>query len=120
MRLIILWASILLLTGCGANQQVTIAKTTLAMHDLVAIAAPVANDLCVKKVVKVETCVKLKTSYDVFKKSWPIVDDALVVYLKTDLVSAEQTFQAANALFIKNYADVLSILVETGALKGVK
>ncbi|OGU82651.1 MAG: hypothetical protein A2W11_06170 [Ignavibacteria bacterium RBG_16_35_7] len=107
------------LCGC-TNQKATIAQTTLAMHDLVAIAAPVANDLCIKKVIKVETCAKLKASYDVFRKSWPIVDDALVVYLKSDLVGAEQTFQAANAVFIKNYADILSILVETGALKGAK
>lgn len=108
------------LSSCAVDQKVTISKTTLAMHDLVAIAAPVASDLCVKKTIPTETCVKLKASYDVFRKSWPVVDDALVVYLKSDLVSTEQTFQAANAVFIKNYADILSILIETGALKGAK
>jgi hypothetical protein len=120
MKYIILCIMGMALAGCGVNQQTTIAKTTLAMHDLVAIAAPAANELCVKRIPKAETCAKLKVSYDVFRKSWPIVDDALVVYLKSNTVSAEETFQAANALFIKNYADVLSILVETGALKGAK
>jgi hypothetical protein len=107
------------LFGC-ANQKVTIAQTTLAMHDLVAISAPVANELCIKKVIKTETCAKLKVSYGIFKKSWSIVDDALIVYLKSGNLTAQQNFQAANAVFVKNYADILSILVETGTLKGVK
>lgn len=120
MRILLMCVLCCVLSACAVDQKITISKTTLAMHDLVAIAAPIANDLCIKKVIKTETCAKLKTSYDVFRKSWPIVDDALVVYLKSDLVSAEQTFQAANAVFIKNYTNVLSILVETGTLKGVK
>lgn len=120
MRILLMYIICCVLCACAIDQKVTISQTTLAMHDLIAIAAPVANDLCIKKTIPAETCVKIKASYNIFKKSWPVVDDALVVYLKSDLVLAEQTFQAANAVFIKNYADILSILVETGALKGVK
>lgn len=112
---------ILLLSACaGQSAQVTTGKTLLAMHDLVKTSAEAANGLCVQKVIPADKCATIKVAYDDFRKAWPIVDDALVAYLKAPATDTAATtaFNAANATFTKDYADIMALLADTGVLKG--
>ena len=111
------------LTGCaGQTAQQTTGKTLLAMHDLVAVSATTADALCKQKVIATDSCGKVKVSYDSFRVAWPIVDDALIVYLRapaTDAAAAT-TFNVANTIFIKNYTELMTLFTTTGVLKGGK
>ena len=108
------------LTACaGQTAQQTTGKTLLAMHDLVAMNAPVADKLCKTKVIAHDDCMTLKMSYDKFRAAWPIVDDALITYLKapaTDAAAAT-AFNVANTIFIKDYSEMMNLLTSTGVLK---
>ena len=111
------------LSACaGQSAQVTTGKTLLAMHDLVAVSATTADALCDQKVIPTEPCGKIKTSYDSFRVAWPIVDDALIVYLKAPAgdTAAATSFNIANTIFIKNYTELMTLFTTTGVLKGGK
>jgi hypothetical protein len=90
------------------------------MHDAVKVSAETANDLCVRKVIPAEICAKIKVSYDKFRQAWPVVDDALVVYLKapaTDTAAAT-AFNVANTVFTQDYNEMILLFSTAGVLKG--
>lgn len=121
MKKTLLLLSLLALAGCAGTQtpQQMAGTTLLAMHDLVAVSATTANTLCVQKTIPAADCAKIKIGYDAFRQAWPIVDDALLVYLKapaTDTASAT-AFNVANSVFITNYSNLITLFTTTGVLK---
>lgn len=122
MKMLLLLIPLMLvsLIGC-ANQtaQQTTGKTLIAMHDLVKVSAVTANTMCQAKVIASKPCADTKVGYDSFRLAWPIVNDALTVYLKapdSDLAAAT-AFNVANSVFIKNYTDLMLLFTNTGVLK---
>lgn len=114
---------ILLLSGCaGQSTQVTTGKTLLAMHDLVKTSAESANTLCIQKVIPADKCATIKVCYDKFRLAWPVVDDALVIYLKAPATDTTATtaFNVANQTFTADYAEIMAIFADVGVLKGAK
>ena len=111
------------LTACaGQTAQQTAAKTLLSMHDLVAISAQTTDALCKTKVIKAEDCAKVKVAYNDFRKAWPIVDDALLTYMKAPATdnAAATSFNIANTVFIQNYTALMDLFTSTGVLKEQK
>ena len=109
--------------GCaGQSAQQTAGNTLLAMHDLVLTSATSANTLCEQKTISAADCAKIKKAYEDFRLSWPIVDDALIVYLKAPATdsNAATAFNVANSVFIQHYTDLISLFTTTGVLKGAK
>ena len=121
MKLLMSLILVFTLTACGATtaQQAT-GKSLLAMHDVVKISAETANVLCIQHVIPAPDCTKIKVGYDAFRVAWPIVDDALIVYLRapaTDTAAAV-SFNVANSIFVKNYTELMGLFATTGVLKG--
>jgi hypothetical protein len=113
----------LALAGCaGQSAQITTGKSLLAMHDVVKVSAETANTLCIQKVIPADKCAQIKVCYDKFRQAWPIVDDALIAYLKAPATDTASTtaFNVANATFTKDYAEIMALLADVGVLKGVK
>ena len=118
-KLILLFLALSLTACAGQTSQQTTGKTLLAMHDLVKVSAVAANDLCAQKVAPLELCGKIKIGYTAFQKSWPIVNDASVVYLKAPAsdTGATVAFNIANTVFIKDYTELMALFATTGILK---
>lgn len=114
--------SLALVACAGKTPQQMSATTMLAMHDLVVTSATVADALCDQKVIPAADCAKIKIGYDDFRKAWPIADDALLVYLKAPATDsgAATAFNVANAIFLKNYAQLIDLFAATGVLKEAK
>lgn len=124
MKYLLTFLLALSLTACaGQTAQQATGKALLGMHDVVKISAETANVLCIQHVIPAPECTKIKTGYDAFRVAWPIVDNALIVYLKapaTDTAAAV-SFNVANAIFVKNYTEMMGLFATTGVLKqGVK
>ena len=92
------------------------------MHDLVKVSAETANALCIQKTIPSDKCAKIKVGYNLFRQAWPVVDDALIVYMKAPAgdTTAATAFNIANAVFIKDYTDLMAVFTTTGILKGAK
>jgi hypothetical protein len=121
LKLLILPLLILSLVACaGQSTQVTVGKSLLAMHDAVKVSAETANTLCVQKVIPADKCATIKVCYDKFRQAWPIVDDALVTYLKApgSDTAATTAFNIASATFTKDYTEIMALLADVGVLKG--
>lgn len=120
----LLFICLLIMTGCaGSTVKSNTANTLLAMHDTVKVLAVGADDMCDKAIPpldNVETCVKIKKTYNNIRVAYPIVNDALVVYLKSDDKTAMQNFLTANALFVKDYQDILSMFIQYGVIKDIE
>ncbi len=110
-----------LMAGC-ANQsaQSTTAKTFLAMHDFVKISATAADGMCKQGIIKPEPCMAIKTAYNQIKVAYPLASDALLLYLQSGSKDALSNFLAANALFLKDYQEISTMLITYGVIKEVK
>lgn len=110
--------------GCAnTTAQTNTANTLLAMHDLVKVSAVAADEMCANGVIGVEKCKIIKKTYDNIRLAYPIASDALVVYLKSNDKTAMQNFLAANAVFVKDYQDIVTMFIQFGVIKtteGVK
>jgi hypothetical protein len=111
-------------SGCAnTTAQSNTANTLLAMHDLVKMSAVAADDMCAKSIPpldNVDTCTRIKKTYDNIRLAYPIASDALVVYLKSNDKTAMQTFLAANAVFVKDYQDIVTMFIQYGVIKNVE
>lgn len=115
--------TLLVYSGCAGSIQ-TIGDTLISGHDAIKLGAEVASAQCVAKTLPDTLCADLNVSYKVFQKVWPPVDTAWVVYAKapaTDTLAAT-TFNAALAVYNKNYTEILQLLTLSGVIKagGVK
>jgi hypothetical protein len=90
------------------------------MHDLIKTSAVAADSLCKQGTIKPADCATISTAYQKIQAAWPVVDDALIVYLKADPTdaTAAANFQAAQSQFTVLYADMVNLLTKTGAIKG--
>ena len=109
------------LAGCAAGQTPvqTVGSTLMSMHDTLKLGAEASSSLCDKKALPDDLCGDLFTAYKVVQKTWPIVDDAWLVYAKapaTDTL-ATTTFNAANAVWTKDSAALTALLAQAGVLK---
>ena len=105
-------------SGCAGPIQ-TIGDTLISGHDLVKLGAEAASAQCVAKTLPNDLCAKLNTSYKVFQAVWPPVDQAWLVYAKapaTDSLAAT-TFNAAFAVYNKDYTEILQLLTLAGVVK---
>lgn len=110
-------------SGCATQSaQQTAGTTLLAMHDLVLTSAETANALCAQKVIAPSDCMNIKAAYEKFRLAWPVVDDALLVYLKAPATDTAATtaFNVANTVFITDYSQMITLFTTTGVLKGVQ
>jgi hypothetical protein len=111
------------LSGCaGQSPQVTTGKTLIAMHDFVKAGAVATDALCGKGIIKPEPCAAIKVQYDKTRVVWPMVDDALVVYLKADPQDpvSLKTFQGVYAVFMQNYSELTTLFIQQGVVKEVQ
>lgn len=110
------------LIGCSTTSQITVGQTFIAMHDLVKTGAIAADSLCKTKTIPAADCASISKAYQKIQIVWPVVDDALIVYLKADPtdITATQNFQAAQAQWTATYSDMLNLLTKTGIIKGGK
>jgi len=107
------------LAGCSTTAQVTVGDTFIAMHDLVKTGAIASDSLCKAKTIPAADCAAISKAYQKIQLVWPLVDDALIVYLKSDPSDAlaTQNFQAAQAQWSAAYSDMLTLLTKTGVIK---
>lgn len=124
MKRLFLVVGLLFLVGCAnTTVQSNTANTLLAMHDLVKVSAVAANDMCGKQIAPLdnaETCMKIKLVYDNIRVAYPLASDALVVYLKSNDKTAMQNFLAANAVFVKDYQDIITMFIQYGVIKNAE
>ncbi len=110
----------LVLVGCAGQTPVqTVGSALMSTHDTLKLGAEAASAQCVAKTIPDAVCKDLLVAYKVFQKSWPIVDDAWLVYAKapaTDSV-ATTTFNAAYAVWSKDSTALTVLLAQTGVLK---
>jgi hypothetical protein len=109
----------MLMAGCSTTAQVTVGDTFIAMHDLVKTGAIASDSLCKAKTIPAADCAAISKAYQKIQLVWPVVDDALIIYLKSDPTDAlaTQNFQAAQAQWSAAYSDMLTLLTKTGVIK---
>ena len=108
------------LFGCaGQTPQLTVGATLISMHDLGKTGAEASSALCVQKQLPSDLCKQLSDAYKAFQLSWPIIDDAWVVYAKAPITDtlATTTFNAAHAVYVQDYNGIMILLSKTGVIK---
>jgi len=120
-KLILFSLLVFVLAGCaGQTTQITIGKALIATHDVGKSAGEALNALCVQKIIPPDPCINtIKPAYDKFRLAWPVLDDALMVYLNADpndLVSLA-TFQEAQKVFNADFAAIMDLGVQFGIFK---
>ena len=109
----------LTLTACATNTQTTTARAVLTIHDSVKTTAEAADVACKNQIIPPEDCAKIKVVYDKFRVSWPLVDDAMVLYLQSGSMQTQQKFEAAYGLFMQDYAEIFGLMLQFGVIKAV-
>jgi len=119
--LLLLLLGVNLLASCASQtMQMTIGKALIATHDVGKSAGEALNALCVQKIIPPDPCINtIKPAYDKFRLAWPVVDDALLVYLDADPddTAAMTAFQIAQKLFGDSYADLMALSIQFGIFK---
>ena len=120
-KLILFSLLVFVLAGCASQTaQIDTGKAFIAMHDSGESVGEALNALCVQKIIPPDPCLNtIKPAYDKFRLAWPVLDDALMVYLNADpndLVSLA-TFQEAQKVFNADFAAIMDLGVQFGIFK---